>query len=112
MNHTDLSTEDFQVNVVFHDIQIKKIVISHMMPGSEWERAPSGPSGGTGGRTPVPAARLAGHGASRRERRARGVPDGAYLAAIRDFESDHRITEGPRRGPWMVPVVGLEPTLL
>ncbi len=41
-----------------------------------------------------------------------GVPGGAYLAAIRDFESDHRIGEGPRRGPWMVPVVGLEPTLL
>ena len=40
-----------------------------------------------------------------------GTLMGAYLATIRDFDPDpHK--EGPRWGPSMVPVVGLEPTLL
>lgn len=84
MHHADLSTEDFQVNVVFNDIQIKKIVISHLFPASNWERAPPGPMDGTGGRTPFPA--------------AAGWP------------LDMR--KGPCGALRLVPVVGLEPTLL
>ena len=41
-----------------------------------------------------------------------GLLAGAYRAAIRDFEPA-RPAEGPLRGPFkVVPVVGLEPTLL